>query len=144
MGSVSTKRVGKMKQRPFPVTVMSLVMIVIGLFQGLIGVVTFANRNDAEFLADSGQTSSALTAWGLALIVFGVVSVVLGVALLSGSRLARMLVGLFEVAQIVGAVWLIVEGSGSRTASAVGTIVGALILLHFLFRTEKAKAFFAS
>jgi hypothetical protein len=118
-------------------------MILVGLFQGLIGFVTFLDRNDAEFLLDADMTSSQATTFALFLMVFGVVSVVLGGALLGGSKLARTLVGLFQVLQIAGSIWILIAGHNNQRASAVGSIIGGAIVLYFLFGTDKAKAFFA-
>lgn len=130
-------------KRPLLVTVIGVVMVLIGLFQGFIGAVTFSKRNDADFLADVDQPSSKVGTWGVALLAFGVVSLLLGLALLSGSHAARMLVGVFEVAQIAGGVWLLVDGKSSQRGSAIGAIVGALVVLYFLFGTQKAKDYYA-
>ena len=75
--------------------------------------------------------------------VIGVLTVVFAFGLLKGSRLSRTLVGIAEVAQIGAAVYAIVQlGSGHR-AAAIGNIIAALVVLYFLFGTEKSKAFFA-
>ena len=130
-------------KRPFLVTIISIVMIVVGLFQAIIGATVLAERNDATFLADADVTSSQATGFGIALLVIGVLSVLLAIGLLRGSRIARALIGLVEVAQIASGIYALVKLDSSRQASAVGTIIGALIVLYFLFGTEKAKHFFA-
>ena len=132
-----------MKQRPLLVTIIGVVMIIVGLFQGLRGVVSFVNRNDAKFLADAGKSSDVISTWGVMLMVFGVLSVLLGLALLKGSKTARLIVGLFEVLQIAGAIYLLTGNHSTQKSAAIGTIVGAVIALYFLFGTQKAKEFFA-
>jgi hypothetical protein len=129
-------------KRPFLVTVISIVMIVVGLFQAVIGITVLANRNDATFLNDADVTSSQASGFGIALLIIGTLSVLLAFGLLRGSRIARALIGLLEVAQIVSGIYALIEFDAARRASAVGTIVGALIVLYFLFGTEKAKRFF--
>lgn len=132
-----------MKQRPLIVTVIGLVMMVVGVLQVAIGAVSFVNRNDAKFLADAGKSSDFVSTWGIVLIVMGVLSFFLGLALLKGSNFARMLVGIFEVLQIAGGIYLLTGGHSSQKSSAIGTIIGGLLALYFLFGTQKAKEFFA-
>ena len=130
-------------KRPFLVTVISIVMIVVGAFQALIGITVLVERNDATFLADADITSSQATGFGITLLVIGVLSIVLAFALLRGSRIARALIGLVEVAQIASGVYALVKLDSTRQAGAIGTIIGGLIVLYFLFGTDKAKQFFA-
>jgi len=132
-----------MKQRPFLVTIIGIVMVVVGVLQVALGAVSFVNRHDAKFLADAGKSSDFVSGWGIALIILGALSFILGLALLKGSNFARMLVGIFEVLQIAGGIYLLTGGHSSQKSSAVGTIVGAVIVLYFLFGTQKAKEFFA-
>ena len=130
-------------RRPFLVTVISIVMIVIGLFQMGIGITVLVERNDDTFLTDADMTTSQATGFGIALLVIGTLSVLLAFGLLRGSRLSRALIGLVEVSQIVSGIYALVKLDSNRQASAIGMIVGALIVLYFLFGTDKAKAFFA-
>jgi hypothetical protein len=130
-------------KRPFLVTVISMVMIVVGAFQALIGITVLVERNDATFLADADITSSQATGFGISLLVIGVLSIVLAFGLLSGSRIARALIGLVEVAQIASGVYALIKLDSTRQASAIGTIIGGIIVLYFLFGTDKAKHFFA-
>jgi hypothetical protein len=125
------------------VTIIGVVMILVGMFQAIIGVVTFVARNDTTFLSEADITSSQATTFAIMLMVFGVVSVLLGGALLRGSKVARMLVGVFEILQIAGAVWVAVAGHDNQRVSAIATMIGAAVVLYFLFGTEKAKEFFA-
>ena len=130
-------------RRPLLVTIISIVMIVVGAFQALIGITVLVERNDATFLADADITSSQATGFGTSLLVIGVLSIVLAFGLLRGSRIARALIGLVEVAQIASGVYALVKLDSTRQASAIGTIIGGLIVLYFLFGTDKAKQFFA-
>ena len=70
-------------------------------------------------------------------------AVLLAFALLNGSRFARGLIGLLELVQIAAGVYVLVKLDSNHQAAAIGQIVGALIVLYFLFGTDKAKSFFA-
>lgn len=130
-------------KRPFLVTLIGIVMIVVGVLQVLIGILFISQRNDASVLADANATTSELTSIAVGLMVIGAVSVLLAFALLGGSRLARGLIGLLEIGQIVGGVYILLKLDSTHQASAIGQIAGALIVLYFLFGTDKAKAYFA-
>ena len=69
-------------KRPFLVTVISIVMIVIGLAQMGIGITVLVERNDDTFLTDADMTSSQATGFGIALLVIGTLSVLLAFGLL--------------------------------------------------------------
>ena len=130
-------------RRPFLVTIISFLMFVAGAFEVLFGVVSFIHRNDQKFLEDAGADSSQVTSVAVVLVVVGVVSVLLAFSLLRGSRVARALVAVVMLGQIVGGIYTMTEVEGGGRAAGVGAIVGAVIVLGFLFGTQKARAFFA-
>ena len=70
-------------------------------------------------------------------------TVIFAIGLLKGSRLSRDVLGLMELLQIGAGIYTIVSLDSSHRSSAIGNIVGAVVVLYFLFFTAKAKAFFA-
>jgi hypothetical protein len=130
-------------RRPFLVTIIGIVMILVGLLQVGAGILLLSQRNDTTVLADANATTNELTSIAVTLLVIGAISVLLSFALLNGSRLARGLIGVLELAQIAGGVYVLVKLDSSHQAAGIGQIAGALIVLYFLFGTEKAKSFFA-
>lgn len=130
-------------KRPVLVTVIGVLAALGGIAQVVFGALLFGLRNDETFLADANITSSKVTPLAIALIVIGALTVVFAIGLLKGSRLSRDLIGVMEVLQIAGSIYALVSLDASRRPSAIGSIVGAVIVLYFLFGTEKAKAFFA-
>ena len=130
-------------RRPFLVTIIGIVMILVGLLQSGAGILLLSQRNDATVLADANATTNELTSIAITLLVIGAISVLLAFALLNGSRFARGLIGLLELAQIAAGVYVLVKLDNNHQAAAIGQIVGALIVLYFLFGTDKAKSFFA-
>ena len=71
-------------------------------------------------------------------------TVIFAIGLLKGSRLSRALVGVMELLQIAAGIYVIVSLDSGHRATAIGNIIGAVIVLYFLFGTAKAKAFFAA
>ena len=130
-------------KRPFLVTIIGIVMILVGLLQSGAGILLLSQRNDATVLADANATTNELTSIAVTLLVIGAISVLIAFALLNGSRLARGMIGVLELVQIAAGVYVLVTLDSNHQAAAFGQIAGALIVLYFLFGTEKAKSFFA-
>ena len=130
-------------KRPLLVTVISLLMIVGGIGQFLLGCVAIASRRNATFLKDANVTTSEATTFAIVLLALGVISVFLGLGLMGGSRVVRGLVGIYEVLQLAGGIYTLVTIESSKRGYGLGQISVALIVLYFRFGTDKAKAFFA-
>jgi hypothetical protein len=130
-------------RRPVLVTLISLLLMLTGLIQVLFGIVFFANRDEPEFLQDAGVDSSELRNLAVLLVVVGAVSVFLAFSLLRGSRVARALVALVMIAQIAGGIYTLAQLDSGHRASGLGAMIGAVVVLYFLFGTPKARAFFA-
>ena len=130
-------------KRPVMVTVIGVLSILTGIGQVLFGGALIGLRNDATFLTDANMTTNKVTAFGGALIVVGVITFVFAIGLLKGSRVSRAVVGIMELCGIAGGVYAVSALDSSRKSTGIGTIIGAVIMLFFLFGTSKAKAFFA-
>jgi hypothetical protein len=141
--TVSTQKEGVDMKRPVLVTVIGVLAVLGGLAQAGFGVLLYTLRNDAQFLSDANITTDKVTPIAIAAIVVGVLTVVFAIGLLKGSRLSRDVVGLMELLQIGVGIYVIASLDSSHRATAIGNIVGAVIVLYFLFGTEKAKTFFA-
>lgn len=130
-------------KRPVLVTVMGVIGVIGGIAQAVFGGVLFGLRNDQTFLADANIKSGSATAIAIACLIVGVLTVVFSLGLLGGNRVARGLLGISELAQAGLGVYGLVALDSSRRISCIGAIVSALIVLYFLFGTQKAKAFFS-
>ena len=130
-------------RRPVLVTLISFLLIVTGVVQVLFGVVFVANRNDQDFLQNAGVDSSELTNLGVVLVIIGALSVFLAFSLLRGSRVARAFVALVMLCQIAGGIYTLTALDSGHRASGLSAILGGVIVLSFLFGTQKARAFFA-
>ena len=131
-------------KRPLLVTLMGFLLILIGLGQTLLGAVVVGKRADAKFLTDTKlDSSSKALSVGIVLLAIGVLSVLFAIALLKGSRFARGWVGLMQLSSIGYGIYSIVSLKGTTRAASIGAIVGSVIVLYFLFGTQKAKAYFA-
>lgn len=125
------------------VTLISLLMILGGIGQFLLGCIALASRSNATFLKDANLTTAEATTFAVVLLALGATSVFLGLSLMGGSRVVRGLVGIYEVLQLAGGIYTFVTIESSKRGYGIGQIAVALVVLYFLFGTDKAKAFFA-
>ena len=130
-------------KRPVLVTIIGVLAMLGGVGQVAFGGLLVGLRNDAKFLADSKMTTDKVTHIAIALVAIGVLTVLFAVGLLKGSRVARDLIGLTEVLGLGVAIYTIAVLDASHRGTAIGNVVGTVIVLYFLFGTQKAKAFFA-
>ena len=130
-------------KRPVLVTIIGIIGIIGGVGQTLFGALLLGLRNDQTFLADAKIESGTATAIAIVCMVVGVLSVVFSLGLLKGSRVARGLLAFSQAGQIGVSIYALATLDASRRPAAIGTIVTGLIVLYFLFGTDKAKAFFA-
>jgi hypothetical protein len=129
-------------KRPVMVLVIGVLAILTGLAQMGFGGILLGLRNNAKFLADSTMTTNKVTYFAGALLAVGFLTAVFAIGL-RGSRISRDVIGLMELCGIAGGVYAIVALDSARRSSGIGTIVGAVVVLYFLFGTDKAKSFFA-
>ena len=130
-------------KRPVFVSIVGILGIVLGIAQGAFGGGVIALRNDQKLLSEADITSGTAVAIGVACFVVGALGVAFASGLLMGSRVARGLLGISQLAQIGVSIYALAALDSSRRPAAIAGIVGSLIVLYFLFGTEKAKAFFA-
>lgn len=130
-------------KRPVFVTIVGSLGIVLGTAQGALGLAVIALHISGARTEVVNFTSGTGLAIGVACIVVGVLGVLFAIGLLRGSRVARGLLGISQPAQIGVSIYALAALDSSRRPAAIAGIVGSLIVLYFLFGTEKAKAFFA-
>ena len=130
-------------KRPVLVTVIGVLAILGGIAQAAFGGLLMTLRNDAQFLSDAKMTTDKVTYLAVGCMVVGVLTVVFAIGLLKGSRVSRDLIGLMELLQLGVGIYIVVALDASHRSTAFGNIAGALIVLYFLFGTDKAKAVFA-
>ena len=130
-------------KRPIYVTITAVLSFLVGALQVGMGLFVVSKRHDAKFLADADASSSKLLVLGVALAVIGLITLLMAIGLMRGSRLARGIVGFGLFMQGVAGVYTLITLKGGNRVSAVSMIVGSLVALYMLFGSEKARNFFA-
>lgn len=129
--------------RPWNVTLVAIIALLIGLFDIAVGIVVLLYRNDAEFLYNTSLTPSEALTLGLVTLVVGAITLLLSFGLFGGSRLARGVIALLEVVRIAFGVYALIVAIGTTRLSAVIEITIAVVVLLLLFAGQRTKAFFA-
>lgn len=127
-------------KRPGGVTLVAVIVWISGALQvigGVIGLITASTTAEVNGVPESAGT---LTATAIVAIVLGVVTVVVGAALLRGSQVARVLTTIVLALNLASAVYLLLA---VPTSVWQGILNGVLALLGLiLLYTRSANAFF--
>ena len=129
-------------RRPFLLSLVTILMILSGVLSVIAGISLAIFHNNDSMLHDSGESSSTLLTLGLLSIVFGLVSIWFASALRHGSRFARAVALVYEVIQIVGAVWALIALHSQYRWNAVLTILISLLVIWYLYANQRSREFF--
>ncbi len=131
-------------RRPFGVTLVALLALLIGTFDVCVGIYLLLNRNSLTFQLDLGMTTSAILSTGAVYLVVGAITLMLSIGLFGGSRLSRAVIALLCVIRLALAVYVVIvsPSMNSRTSAAVSGLISILLLL-LLFGGARTKRFFA-
>jgi len=125
-------------RRPAGVTFIALLALVIAFFSIVRGMLALLGT-DAPSVNPTDLSGSS---YGWLELVIGVAAALLGVGLLRGSALARLLLSALMVVRIVGALWVAFTFAG-RGGLLVSALVGGLaVIVLLLLWNGRSDAFF--
>ena len=130
-------------RRPFLLSVITILMILSGAFSVISGVILALFHNNDTLRHDSGESPSTLLSLGITGIILGLIHIWLALALRRGSRIARLLVGLYEFVVIAAALWALIALHAEYRVNAIVTILISLFVLWYLFVHQRSRLFFA-
>ena len=120
-------------QRPVGVTILIVLLWIQALVSIAGGVALILLHKNHSLVHDAHASSSTLLAYGIGVLIVGVVTALIASALGRGSDFARWVVGLISILQLAGSVYGVVHfHGGSRTGAIVNGVI-ALIILYVLF-----------
>ena len=121
------------KARPFGVTLVFILLLLVGILGLAAGVLILLNRGDNQTV---GWT------YGIVTILISIIYLLVAKGIANGSRVSRLIVGLITLLSLVGGIWIAIVASGSRMTGLVQATFAVLIL--FLLYNARASAFFRS
>jgi hypothetical protein len=131
-------------RRPLGITLLIALVVIQGIVVIIHGITVFSARNDAQFLVKNDMTSGELTWLAVVAIGIGVFIVLVGLGLGTGSGVARFLVGLFTLIALAEGVYALVTYSGAQQATAIVSVIVALVVLYLLYGSRRNREFFAN
>jgi hypothetical protein len=125
--------------RPFGVTILMVLIFIMGLLSAVAGVVALVARNDVA--AEAGLDGNQVLWYAIFAIVIGVIYLLVAGGLGRGSGLARFVVALVTVLNLLGNVWVAVAFAGTmRWQALFGAAIAVLVLV--LLYNRSANEFF--
>ncbi len=121
------------KSRPFGVTLVFLLILIVGVLGLIAGILVLFNRGDNQAL---GWT------YGITMIVISAIYLLVAKGIANGSRVSRLIVGIITLISLVGGIWVALVASGSRLTGVVQAALALLIL--FMLYNARASRFFHS
>jgi hypothetical protein len=121
------------KSRPFGVTLVFILILIVGVLGLVAGVLVLFNRGGNEAV---GMT------YGIVTIVISVIYLLVAKGIANGSRVSRLIVGLLTLISLVGGIWVAIVASGQRMTGVVQA--GLALLILFMLYNARASRFFRS
>jgi hypothetical protein len=119
------------KSRPFGVTLVFILILVVGVLGLIAGVLVLFNRGGNEAV---GMT------YGIVTIAISVIYLLVAKGIANGSRVSRLIVGLLTLISLVGGIWVAIVASGQRMTGVVQA--GLALLILFMLYNARASRFF--
>ena len=124
------------RQRPFGISLLSILVIIAGALDVLAGILSVSIRGDDELLVEVKGSQGEITAFGSGLIILGVIAIVVGFMLWRGSAFARILIGIIALVRLVGTIWVFASLTGrTGTRASSSLVLYALVAGYLLFGT---------
>jgi hypothetical protein len=134
-----------LQKRPGVISLIGWLLIIGAAFGAVSGIVTIAFRNTASVLESTGATSSELLiAGGLALAIAAIQGLI-GLGILSGSRISRGIVAFIQVIHVAAVAFLMFSHhTGGFLYQGIITVAVALFVLWALFNDEADEYYSAA
>ncbi len=128
-------------RRPGGVTFLVVLSVLQGLGGLIGGIFLAATHNRADVIRDTKTNSHTLLVYGISAIAIGLIYLLVARGLAHGNGLARFLVGLVSLVDVIGGVAVAVTKHGDVRTQAIGSAVVGFVILVLLY-SPKANAFF--
>lgn len=129
-------------RRPFGVSFLSILLMIIGVLQIGSGVAAIAERNNDEFLDALDSSSGDVTAVAVVAIIMGVVTIAVAVALRGGANWARLAIAIIAAINLVNLVWSAATYHQVHWYNVAWPAIIDALIAGYLFFDDDAKAYF--
>lgn len=117
-------------KRPGVITFVGFMLVLGAVFSSVAGIALIVYKNDASVLAETGATGDELLFAGIVVLIVSAIQLLVGLGILGGSRIARGLVAVVVVLNVMSAAWLMFSHhTGAFLYHGLITVgVGAFVL----------------
>jgi hypothetical protein len=129
-------------KRPFGVSFLSLLLIVVGALQVGSGILLFVQRNDNDVINALDAVKSDVTTIAIVAMVMGVLAVLVGAALRGGASWARTVVAVLAVLNVASLVWAALAYHQVHWYNVAWPTLIYSLVAGYLFFDDDAKAYF--
>ena len=129
-------------RRPGGITLIVVLAVINAVMSIFAGIFILLDRDDTHLIRESGLTENALTGTAIGIIIIGGIGLVVALALGRGSRIARLLFGIWAALNFAGGVYSAIALHGEQRASGAFSAAIGLIVLYLLYGSEKDREFF--
>ncbi len=128
--------------RPGGVTVIMVLGILSGLLNIASGIFVIVDRHTRQLQNSSGSTGDELLAAGIVTILIGVVVILVAYELGRGSRVARLLLGIFAIINLAAGFYAAVAYTGEQRST--GLVAGVIwaVVLYLLYGSDRDRDYF--
>ncbi len=131
-------------KRPWNVTLVAIIALLIGLLDVAAGVAGLLYRNNVDLQENLGLNAANVAISSTVVLVVGAIILLLSFGLFSGSRLARGVIAFIAVVRIAFTVVGAILAVGWEIWGVFAVEFGlSVLLLLLLFAGSRTKAFFA-
>lgn len=128
-------------RRPFGVSFMSLLIMALGVLEVVGGVLLLFQRGNDELLVVVDVTSSQLTTYAVFSLMFGVIVLLIGLALRTGQSWSRYVVGVVAAVRLASLIWVVVSYHSIHWYTAIWPMVVYALVAGYLFFDDDAKSY---
>jgi hypothetical protein len=128
--------------RPGGVTLLMILGVANGLIAIAAGIFLILDRDETELLELTNMSENQHVTVGVGAIVFGVIAILLALALGGGSNVVRWLYAIVAMVSAGFGVWGLFALHGEQQLSAAFQLVFAVAVLWILFGNPRSDQFF--
>lgn len=130
-------------RRPGVVTFVGIVIYIQAVVALAFGIVAFIERNNAKLNLVTGASSSDLIVTAIVEVLIALALFAVGSGIMSGSKGARLFVGIVMGFRIVVSTWwMIAHHAGGFHSAGIVTIGVAIFVLWALYAHKESDAFY--
>lgn len=131
-------------KRPLGVGLISLLLILNGIMQIVVGILLITHTGEEEIIDAMGIAEGSVTTFAVIMFITGGLTLLVAFALRGGANWARLTLVVLFLLQVAGLIWSAIELHGLHWSNGLWPVVIAGLAAGYLLFDEDSKRFFGS